>query len=115
MIEPLIVEQVWTVFTEYSLFYILYKSHVLSLWFHIQLGFWKTFSMMKQFFVFALIFGIALGMPEKLSEKEFEEKFGELVDPSIEEKAGKELAKEEEEIEKQNEAFAKGEANFGNV
>ena len=113
MIKPLIVEQVWTVFTEYLLFYILYKSHVLSLWFHIQLGFWKTFSMMKQFFVFALIFGIALGMPEKLSEKEFEEKFNELVDPILEEKAGEELAKEEEEIEKQNEAFAKGEANFG--
>ena len=51
--------------------------------------------MMKQFFVFALIFGIALGMPEKLSEKEFEEKFNELVDPILEEKAGEELAKEE--------------------
>ena len=69
--------------------------------------------MVKQLFILALIFGAALGMPEKLSEKEFEEKFNELVDPSIEEKAGKELAKEEEEIEKQNEAFAKGEANFG--
>jgi len=68
--------------------------------------------MVKQLFILALIFGAALGMPEKLSEKEFEEKFNELVDPSIEEKAGKELAKEEEEIEKQNEAFAKGEANF---
>ena len=69
--------------------------------------------MVKQLFILALIFGAALGMPEKLSEKEFEEKFNELVDPSIEEKAGKELAKEEKEIEKQNEAFAKGEANFG--
>jgi len=67
---------------------------------------------MKQLLILTLIFGAALGMPEKLSEKEFEEKFGELVDPSIEEKAGEELAKEEEEIEKQNEAFSKGEANF---
>ena len=69
--------------------------------------------MVKQLFILALIFGAALGMPEKLSEKEFEEKFNELVDPILEEKAGEELAKEEEEIEKQNEAFAKGEANFG--
>ena len=71
--------------------------------------------MVKQLLILTLIFGAALGMPEKLSEKEFEEKFNELVDPSIEEKAGNELAKEEDEIEKQNEAYAKGEANFGNV
>ena len=68
---------------------------------------------MKQLFVLVLIFGAALGMPEKLSEKEFEEKFNEIVDPSIEEKAAKVLAKVEEEIEEQNKAFAEGKANFG--
>ena len=68
---------------------------------------------MKQLFVLVLIFGAALGMPEKLSEKEFEEKFNEIVDPSLEEKAGEALAKAEEEIEEQNEAFAEGKANFG--
>merc|ERR1712024_228587 len=79
---------------------------------HFQLRFWKTITMVKQLLILTLIFGAAFGMPEKLSEKEFEEKFNELVDPILEEKAGEELAKEEEEIEKQNEAFAKGEANF---
>ena len=45
--------------------------------------------------------------------KEFEEKFHQFFeDPEKEKAAAEELAKEEEEIEKENELYEKGEANF---
>jgi len=66
-------------------------------------------------FVALLVFGtleITYGFPG-LSEKEFEEKFNILHNDPVEEaEAAKQLAKEEAEIEKQNELFAEGKGHF---
>merc|ERR1712024_375040 len=61
-----------------------------------------------------LLIGIALGAPGKdPTMKEFEDEFNQIFeDPEKEKEAAHELAKEEAEIDKENELFEKGEANF---
>jgi len=68
---------------------------------------------MKAIVILAIV-GLALGFPGKdPSEKEFEEKYHELFDnPEDEAKAAAQLAKEEAEIDKENELYAKGEAHY---
>ena len=64
--------------------------------------------------VFCLLLGTTLGTPEKdLSIKEFEEKFHQkFASPKDEADAAENLAKNEAEIDEENEKYAKGEANF---
>merc|ERR1739848_756799 len=68
---------------------------------------------MKAIVILAIV-GLALGFPGKdPSEKEFEEEFHELFDnPEDEAKAAAQLAKEEAEIDKENELFDEGLAHY---
>ena len=62
----------------------------------------------------SLLIGIALGAPGKdPTMKEFEDEFNQVFnDPEKEKEAADELAKEEAQIDEENELFEKGEANF---
>ena len=64
------------------------------------------------FFVFLLLATSALALPG-LTIEEFDDKFHvKFETPEMEQKAAEQLAIEEDEIEKENEAFEKGSANF---
>ena len=65
-------------------------------------------------FLFILYVNFHTGLTNKdLSEKEFEEEFHELfADKSQEAKASVELAKEEQEIDEENELYDEGVAHF---
>jgi C1A family cysteine protease len=71
---------------------------------------------MKVVFLLCLLFiGITLGAPSKddLTIKEFEEKYHDFFeDPEKEKEAADQLAKEEEDIDLENELFAEGKAHF---
>ena len=70
---------------------------------------------MKVIFLGLLFIGIALGAPSKddLTIKEFEAKYHDFFeDPEKEKEAADQLAKEEEDIDKENELFAEGKAHF---
>ena len=70
---------------------------------------------MKAIIFLCLFIGIILGAPGKNNPtfEEFEEEFNHIfADPEKEKAAEDELAKEEEQIDQQNELFEKGEANF---
>jgi len=70
---------------------------------------------MKNLVVGIFILGIALGMPnlgKDPSIKEFEEEFHKLYSPEEELEAEKNLKKNEEAIDKENELFEAGKANF---
>merc|ERR1712045_192112 len=68
---------------------------------------------MKVIFL-CLLIALALGAPGKdPTMKEFEDEFNQVFnDPEKEKEAADELAKEEAEIDKENELYEKGEANF---
>jgi len=71
-------------------------------------------STMRIYIITLIFLGTALAFPGKdLSEKEFEEKFHKKYeDPEDEKKAAEELAKEEKEMDIENDLFEKGKANF---
>ena len=73
----------------------------------------RTIARKREDFLCILV-GITLGAPGKdPTIKEFEEEFNQIFeDPENEKAAADELAKEEAQIDQQNELFEKGDANF---